>query len=79
MRKWIGLWLLSLFAVALIASEVIRAQRLPPNEYRILSGADIGFRVEGTDAKGRPMGRWVVRIDGQWIETSSEPVMHRLN
>jgi hypothetical protein len=35
----------------------------------ILSGQDIGFRLDGpalTD--GRPTGRLVVRIDGRWVE-----------
>jgi hypothetical protein len=33
----------------------------------VLSGADIGFEVTGT-RKGRPVGRLVVRIDGEWKE-----------
>ena len=43
-------------------------QRLQPPV--ILSGPDIGFRLDGpalTD--GRPTGRLVVRIDGRWVET----------
>jgi hypothetical protein len=35
----------------------------------ILSGPDVGFRLDGpalTD--GRPTGRFVVRIDGRWVE-----------
>jgi hypothetical protein len=42
-----------------------------PSAPRVLSGTDIGFRVEGTDARtGNPTGRLVVRIDGEWVEIS---------
>jgi len=33
----------------------------------VLSGDDIGFRVE-RDGPNGPIGRIVVRIDGQWVE-----------
>jgi len=32
----------------------------------VLSGGDIGFRVEG-DRGGTPIGTLVVKIDGQWV------------
>lgn len=39
-------------------------QKVPPT---VLSGADIGFRVEGR--KGNtPVGTLVVRANGQWVE-----------
>ena len=31
----------------------------------VLSGGDIGFEMTGT-RKGRPVGRLVVRIEGEW-------------
>lgn len=38
-------------------------------EARVLSGADIGFRIEGTDPRtGQPTGTWVVRLNGRWVE-----------
>ena len=43
----------------------------PPQEPRVLSGPDIGFRVEGLDRSGNPTGTWVVRIDGKWLPASS--------
>ena len=43
-------------------------RRLPPSEYRMISGSDIGFRIEGSDAAGRPTGRWMIRIDNEWVE-----------
>ncbi|MGD9904343.1 MAG: hypothetical protein AB7U83_12835 [Vicinamibacterales bacterium] len=57
-------------AAAVAASVAIAGQRpAPATEPRILSGADVGFRVEGTDPRtGGPTGTWVVRIDGQWVD-----------
>jgi hypothetical protein len=34
---------------------------------RIISGADLGFRVEGRDRNGGVTGTLMVRINGQWI------------
>jgi hypothetical protein len=48
-------------------------RRLLEPDYRIVSGSDVGFRVEGKDVAGRPMGRWMVRIDGQWVEAVDTP------
>jgi hypothetical protein len=33
----------------------------------VLSGSDIGFRVESRRGS-TPIGRLVVRVDGQWVE-----------
>jgi hypothetical protein len=33
----------------------------------VLSGSDIGFRVEGRRGASA-VGRFVVRLDGQWVE-----------
>ena len=80
MQKWIALWFASLIAVAVFASGVMRAQTLLlEREYRIVSGADVGFRIEGTDLSGKPVGRWMVRVDGQWVEASTAPVTRRLS
>ena len=57
------LWLTSLALVATIA----RAQAVPGAEVRVLSGDDIGFRVE--NAQGNvPTGTLVVRWNGRWVE-----------
>jgi hypothetical protein len=66
----------SLFlAVALVVTVTVAlamAQAPQPVQPRIVSGSDIGFRVEGTDrATGRPIGTLVVRIDGEWVDVSS--------
>lgn len=62
------LW--SVSAVLLLAGVTAVAQ-LPRGgaEERVLSGSDVGFRVEGTDPRtGQPTGTWVVRQNGRWVE-----------
>ena len=78
MHKWIALLFASLIAVAIFASGVMRAQTaLLEREYRIVSGTDVGFRIEGTDQSGKPVGRWMIRVDGQWVEASTAPGLRR--
>jgi hypothetical protein len=86
MQRWIALWLASLAVVAGFTSALMRAQAAPqvpapytqqPPAARIVSGPDIGFRVEGT-RDGRALGTLVVRIDGKWIETAASVVPKRV-
>jgi hypothetical protein len=68
-RRWIGLvvvWVVSLFAVAAIAMAQAR-QTVPLPEPTVLSGADVGFRVEGRQGS-TAVGQIVVRMDGKWVE-----------
>lgn len=66
MRKWVFLWLASLFVVGGLASTLTRAQG-PQNDSRVVSGADIGFRVEGVNRAGTPRGTLVIRVKGEWV------------
>ena len=67
MIKIFALWMASLVVVvALIASALTTAQG--NREPRILSGQDIGFRVDRMDHQGHPLGRLMVRVDGRWVE-----------
>ena len=88
MRKWIAPWLVSLAVVGGVTSALMRAQapsqapppittQAAPPEVRIVSGADIGFRVEG-NKDGRAIGTLVVRINGQWVETAANVTPRRL-
>ena len=82
MRKWIVLWLTSVVVVAVLASALMRAQASPEELRRraqdqipggrIISGNDIGFRLEGTNQAGEPVGTLVVRIDGIWVVAASK-------
>src|SRR6185295_5078768 len=49
MRKRMMFRLIGLAAAAGTSGALIAQTRLQPSDYRILSGSDIGFRVEGTD------------------------------
>jgi hypothetical protein len=86
-------WLLSMFAVGAWASGQAPPQAvpLPPapappsrgvppaqdDAGRIISGNDIGFRVE--DVKNnRLVGRFVVRVNGQWREVEESVITKRL-
>lgn len=79
MRNWLWLWLASLVVVAVFTSVVMLAQtRLPESEYRILTGSDIGFRVEGTDVSGKPSGTFMIRVEGRWVEMGAAPIVRRV-
>jgi hypothetical protein len=87
MQRWIALWLASLAVVAGFTSGLMRAQapsQVPPPytsqappAARVLSGADIGFRVESS-SEGRAVGTLVVRINGQWVDTVSSVTSKRV-
>lgn len=44
-----------------------RPAQAPP-ESRVLSGGDLGFRVDSVDKSGRPVGRFVVKMNDEWRE-----------
>ena len=56
------LWVASLVAVG------VWAQTPSQSEPKLISGSDIGYRVERFDRTGKPVGTLVVRINGQWVE-----------
>ena len=54
--------------------DVPRRSRAHPVRER--AGADVGFKVTGTDLRtGLPTGVWVVRMQGKWVEVTSEPAI----
>ena len=63
-------WVMSLVAVGAVAGQLAyRFERLP--EPIVLSGNDIGFRVEGR-LGAQPAGRIVIRINGQWVAPTEQ-------
>jgi hypothetical protein len=64
MNRLVALWFLSLVVVGTLASAVT-AQVNRGNG--IITGSNIGFRLEGTDMSGKPVGTWMVRIAGEWV------------
>lgn len=63
-----------LIGATLAIASVAWAQFPRTIEPTVLSGADVGFKVTGTDMRtGLPTGVWVVRMQGKWVDVSSEP------
>ncbi len=54
-----------------------RAARSRSRAARPLSGADVGFRVEG-HLRGTPAGTIVIRYTGEWVELEIPPKMRLL-
>jgi hypothetical protein len=77
MTRLVLFWLGSLVAVAVAATTFTLAQvRL--DVPRVVSGADVGFRVEGTDPSGNATGMFVIRLNGEWVPVSSMPTVRPL-
>jgi hypothetical protein len=70
MRQWLTLWVASLLIVAALVSGIAIAQT---RESRVVSGSDIGFRVEGRNQAGEPIGTWVIRVNGEWVPVAPKP------
>ena len=84
MKRYVLLWLLSLVLVA-TASAWISAQATKPlivvpkpiDQPTVLSGADVGVRVESWDGNNA-IGKLVVRLDGRWVEVAPKAGVFRL-
>jgi hypothetical protein len=65
--------ILVLCTVVAVSRWAVYAQAQTPPQTAIpttiISGADIGFRVDIRDYRGtgKPHGQWVVRVNGQWV------------
>ena len=46
-----------------VTAQIVAVQPVPP---KIMTGADIGFRVEGLRG-GVPVGTLVVKVNGEWV------------
>ena len=69
MKRLILFWMASLMVVAMAAYAVAQGRLAQP---QMLSGNDIGFRVESIDLSGKAVGTWMVRYNGNWTEVSSQ-------
>ena len=62
------IWAASLGAVRLAAQSWTQARMYRPlPEPKVMSGPDVGFRVEGMYGDV-PTGTVVLRVNGQWVE-----------
>jgi hypothetical protein len=81
MRKLTLLWILAVCTAAIISASVTAQVQVPFDQIRILSGDDIGFRVEGQRRAQRTnpqtgrtapvnilTGQLMVKVNGQWVE-----------
>jgi hypothetical protein len=77
MEAGMRIWIVALtWALSLVAAGALGASAqsfLTTENPKIVSGTDVGFRIERTQ-NGVPVGRLVVRVDGRWVETAS-PLM----
>ena len=60
---------------AAVAAEILATGQ--SNEARVLSGSDLGFRIDGTARDGTPIGTFVVRVDGKWVSPQFQPMLRR--
>jgi hypothetical protein len=70
------LWVLSLVAVAAFA-KAQTTQTVPLPSPVVVSGGDLGFRIEGTQGT-TAVGRLVVRRNGQWVDAGFAPGLPRI-
>ena len=80
-RKSIGLmlaWVLSLVVVAAIAHAQTAAQRTGRADPGIISGSDLGFRIE-RQRGDHVTGTFVVRINGNWWDVEPPTVVKPLS
>lgn len=69
MKRTVVLWLCSLVLVAFATAWISAQARIvtPLAQPVLLSGADVGVRVESWDGN-TAIGKLVVRMDGKWVE-----------
>ncbi len=81
----IAVWVVSMCAAGIWGHAQVpptpREPRPTPSQLQpqltIISGNDLGFRVDAH--KGNtPIGRFVVRIDGRWVEIEESASIRRL-
>ena len=66
------LWVASLVLVSAAVASAQQGLRNPPTMSampEIISGSDVGFRIDKT-VDGIPQGAVVVRVGGKWVEVA---------
>ena len=67
---WTLVVVLALVGARWAYAQVIAINPVTPT---VLTGGDLGFRVEG-DRAGTPVGELVVKINGQWVAADVNPI-----
>lgn len=62
-----------------VAGQTAQVQPYRAPDPNILTGTDIGFRVEGKTRDGAVLGRLMVRLpNGEWVEAHGSPANGRV-
>ena len=83
MSTLVVLLVVSMFGVGIWAAAQAALPQRPPQSGpageppTVISGSDIGFRVENRRGN-TAVGRFVVRINGQWLDVEESVVAKRL-
>jgi len=66
-------------SVAASAQQFMAPQGRTPNASapEVITGPEIGFRVDRTERDGTKIGALVVKVDGKWVETRPVMGVHR--
>lgn len=75
MKKIILLWVVSLVMVSMATYAIAQIRR---DTQPTVSGNDIGFRVDSTDSKGRPIGTLLIRYNGEWVEPGAAMTVRKV-
>jgi hypothetical protein len=62
--------LVTIVATAWVTAQVVAVKPVPP---KVMTGTDVGFRVEGIRGS-TPVGTLVVKVNGEWVEADLERV-----
>jgi len=64
MRRWLVIG--TLWLVSVVVAGVVGFAQTPALPPKVVSGADLGFVLEGQHS-GKAMGHFVVKLNGQWL------------
>ena len=56
-------------ATAWVTAQAVAVNKVPP---KVMTGADVGFRVEGLRG-ATPVGTLVIKVNGEWVEAEIVP------
>ena len=62
----VSIVLILIAATAWATAQLVMVEPVTPT---VMTGGDVGFRVEGLRA-GQPVGTIVVKVNGQWVEAA---------
>jgi hypothetical protein len=67
-RYFVAGFLVALILSAVSAWATSQAVMVNPVTPRVVTGEDLGFRVEGLRGGTTPVGTVVIRVNGEWVQ-----------